>query len=466
MLQITDIKIAQKNCPEPFLQPQATNNSRDNASAASFFNILKGQLDVTAQTATGLTPKNDTLQNSARSETVEKEQASRDAARPKGRSEETARAETAEAEQSQKDAARTNNHQEAKANEATKPAAEKKPADDVQQKKAVDNGDPAARSAQKLKPKKADDANTRELFDGLHRMMDVIKGRDQSDLRAVRSGNRDAEDLMNGARSRNGQVALKQMADRLAAAVARLDGRKIPADQADTIARMVAGMKDLLQKSRHGLDRGRGTTAPSATDQNITAVKDLLARVESLLEAPKGEGTQNRQGGDSRGSGDLFGLNTMKSDLQARKADTASGPRKHTAFMDQVGQIIDNAKVVVRDSRNGSFSVRLYPRELGSMNVSLGLENGIVHGKFLVESREAKDLLMGSLEQIKQDLQDAGIAVGEFHVDVDDRRGRMLRDSDSESAVVLAPVDRREEIEAGFELNSKSYHDGHINLVI
>ena len=190
-------------------------------------------------------------------------------------------------------------------------------------------------------------------------------------------------------------------------------------------------MKDLLQKSRHGLDRGRGTTAPSATDQNITAVKDLMARVESLLEGPKGEGAQNRQGGESRGSGDLFGFNTMKSDFQARKADTASGPRKHTAFMDQVGQIIENAKVVVRDSRNGSFSVRLHPRELGSMNISLSLENGVVHGKFLVETQEAKDLLTGSLDQIKQQLSDAGIPVGEFQVNVNDRRGRMLRDREA-----------------------------------
>ena len=464
MLQIADIKVAQKNCPEPFLQTPATKITQDNNSAASFFDILKGQLDMTAQAA-DLTPKTDTARNDARADAAGMEQASREAVRPKGRSEETARAEAADSDQAAKDAARALN-KETKASEAAKPASDKKPADGVQQKKTAESGEPASRSTQKLRPKKADDADTRELFDGLHRMMDVIKGKDQSDHRAVRPGARDAEDLMNGSRARNGHALIKSMADKLAAAVSRLDGKKIPAEQADTIARMVAGMKDLVQKPRHGLDRGRGQTATAAADQNLAAVKDLLARVESLLEGPKGEGPQNRQGGDSRGSSDLFGLNTMKSDFQARKTETASGPRKQTPFMEQMGQIIDNAKVVVRDSRNGSFSVRLHPRELGRMNVSLGLENGIVHGKFLVESREAKDLLMGSLDQIKQDLSDAGIAVGEFHVDVDDRRGRMLRDTDDESDVFVTPVERREEIAAGFESNSKSYHDGHINLVI
>ncbi|HPN14373.1 MAG TPA: hypothetical protein PLA65_20105, partial [Spirochaetota bacterium] len=321
------------------MQSPASKVTQDNSSAASFFNILKGQLDTTAQAA-DLTAKTDTMRNDARADAAGMEQASRDAARPKGRNEETSRAETGDADQAQKDAARTQN-KEAKQAESPKPAAEKKPADGIQQKKTAENADPAPNAARKLRQKKADDADTRELFDGLHRMMDVIKGKEQNDPGARRAGGRDAEDLLNGARSRNGQAALKQMADRLAAAVARLDGKKIPADQADTIARMVAGMKDLVQKAGRGHDRGRGNTAAAAPDQNLSAVKDLMARVESLLEGPKGEGAQNRQGGDSRGSGDLFGLNTMKSDFQARKADTAAGPRKHTPFMEQVGQIID-----------------------------------------------------------------------------------------------------------------------------
>jgi flagellar hook-length control protein FliK len=134
--------------------------------------------------------------------------------------------------------------------------------------------------------------------------------------------------------------------------------------------------------------------------------------------------------------------------------------------MEHMNHIIDNARVVVRDSRNGSFSVRLYPRELGSMNVSLGLENGIVHGKFLVESPEARDLLMGSLDQIRQRLADSGIAVGEFRVDVNDRRGRRSGDAESEESYTVAPAQNREEIAVEYETNAKPYHDGHINLVI
>ena len=38
---------------------------------------------------------------------------------------------------------------------------------------------------------------------------------------------------------------------------------------------------------------------------------------------------------------------------------------------------IDKAKISVRDSRNGTFTVRLNPRELGSVNVNLIMENGV-----------------------------------------------------------------------------------------
>jgi flagellar hook-length control protein FliK len=465
MLQLSDIKITQKNCPEPLPAPQASKASLDNSSAASFFSILKNQLDVTGQVTNDLSAKPDMMKNSARAESAEKENTPRETTRQKGQSEETSPAESVNSEVAQKETAKTQN-KEAKSAEAIKNA-DKKPVDAVQQKKTADVGaEPASRPARTQRAKKSGDTDMRELFDGLHRMMDVIKGKEQSDLRAARSGGRDAEDFMNGSRGKVDRNALKGLLDRLAAITKKIDAKNIPAAQAEHLTRSVAEMKNLLQKSRPGNDRGRGHTAATAPEPGLTAVKDLLARIESLLDGAKGEGPQNRQGGDTRGNGDFISLNHLKSDMQARRSETSAGPQKQSNFMEQVGHIIENAKVVVRDSRNGSFSVRLYPRELGSLNVSLGLENGIVHGKFLVESTEAKDLLMSNIEQIKQRLADAGIAVGEFQVDVNDRRGRMLRDAEHERDAVITPAERHEEIAVEYESNSKIYHDGHINLVI
>jgi flagellar hook-length control protein FliK len=465
MLQLSDIKITQKNSPEPFPAPQASKTSTDNSTAASFFSILKNQMDITGQVTNDLSVKPDMMKNSARPESTEKENAPRETNRPKSHNEETSRAESTDAELAQKEAAKTQN-KEAKSAEAVKNV-DKKPADAMQQKKAADVGtEPASRPVRTQRAKKSDDSDMRELFDGLHRMMDVIKGKEQSDLKASRSGSRDSDDLMNGSRGKAERNALKGLLDRLSAITKKIDAKNIPTAQAEHLTRTIADMKNLLQKSRPGIERGRGHSAATAPEPGLTAVKDLLARIESLLDGAKGEGPQNRQGGDARGSSDFMSLNHLKSDLQARRAETPAGPQKQGNFMEHVGHIIDNAKVVVRDSRNGSFSIRLYPRELGSLNVSLGLENGIVHGKFLVESPEAKDLLMSSIEQIKQRLADAGITVGEFQVDVNDRRGRMLRDAEHERDSVITPAERHEEIAVEYESNSKIYHDGHINLVI
>ena len=463
MLQLSDIKVAHKNSPEPFLAPQAQKASVDNSSAASFFSILKNQMDVTVQAAPEMNVQPDMTKTAARAESADKEHAPREAARPKAQNEETQRIDTHEAEHAQKEAAKTQN-KEAKSAEAVKNA-DKKPVDAPVQKKAAENAEPASRPARPQRAKKSEDSDMRELFDGLHRMMDVIKGKEHSELRASRAGAREADDLLNGSRGRSDHNALKGLLDRLAALTKKIDAKNIPAAQADHLSRTVGEIKNLLQKPRLGGERGRAQTSAPSAEPALTAAKDILARVESLLDNSKGEGAQHRPGSDARGSGDLFGFSHLKNDLQARRADAAA-PQKQGSFMENLNHIIENAKVVVRDSRNGSFSVRLHPRELGSLNMSLGLENGIVHGRFLVETPEAKDLLMGSMDQIRQQLADAGIAVGEFQVDVNDRRGRMLHNDGDESDIRIVPAERHEEIAVEYESNSKSFHDGHINLVI
>jgi flagellar hook-length control protein FliK len=465
MLQLGDIKVTHKNSPEPLLAPQAPKASVDNSSAASFFSILKNQMDITGQPAADMTAQPDMMKNSARAESAEKEHTPREAARPKDRSEETPRAETNDAEHAQKEAAKAQNL-EAKSAETVKNA-DKKPVEAPVQKKATDAGaEPSTKPARPQRAKKSEDADARELFDGLHRMMDVIKGKEQSDLRAARGGGRENDDPMNTTRGRAEHNALKGLLDRLAAVTKKIDAKNIPAAQADHLARTVADLKTLLQKARHGGEKGRAQSAAPSTEPALAAVKDLIARIESLLDGAKGEGAQHRPGNESRGSGDLFSPGLLKGDLQARRAEAAPAQPKHGSFMENMNQVIENAKVVVRDSRNGSFSVRLHPRDLGTLNVSLGLENGVVHGKFLVESPEAKDLLMSTMDQIKRQLADAGIAVGEFQVDVNDRRGRMLRDAEEERGIAVSPAGRREEIAVEYESNSKSFHDGHINLVI
>lgn len=141
---------------------------------------------------------------------------------------------------------------------------------------------------------------------------------------------------------------------------------------------------------------------------------------------------------------------------------------KAADFKENLQEIIDKAKVTVRDSKNGAFTIRLNPQELGNVNVNLIMENGVITGKFLVDNEDVKSMLLSSLNDLKYQLEEAGIAVGEFSVNVSDQREKYLKQKDDESVKPLSFLNSdRDVIAAADQYDSAaSAHNGHINMVI
>jgi flagellar hook-length control protein FliK len=75
----------------------------------------------------------------------------------------------------------------------------------------------------------------------------------------------------------------------------------------------------------------------------------------------------------------------------------------------------------VTDNRNGNVTMRLNPESLGRVSINLGLENGVLHARFTVESEEAKSALQNNMNHLCDRLLAEGIALGSFDVNVDDR---------------------------------------------
>lgn len=141
---------------------------------------------------------------------------------------------------------------------------------------------------------------------------------------------------------------------------------------------------------------------------------------------------------------------------------------KSPEFRQSLQEIIDKAKVSVRDSSNATFSVRLFPKDLGSVNVNLLMENGVVSGRFLVDSDEARNLLLGNLGTLKEQLAEAGIQVGEFNVNVN-QGGERFAAKEKEDERTAAAHQARSESEAAanqYDYNSSAAHNGRINMVI
>jgi flagellar hook-length control protein FliK len=64
----------------------------------------------------------------------------------------------------------------------------------------------------------------------------------------------------------------------------------------------------------------------------------------------------------------------------------------------------------------GSMQIRLDPAELGVLQVSVKMENGVLSASFQTSSDEATKLLSHSLGQLKQTLESQGLSVDRLHV--------------------------------------------------
>lgn len=76
------------------------------------------------------------------------------------------------------------------------------------------------------------------------------------------------------------------------------------------------------------------------------------------------------------------------------------------------------------DAGQKNLVIRIDPPDLGSMHIRLSLDNGVLKADVRVDSGSVKDSFNLALPQIKASLENSGIKVSEFHVDVrEDQQG-------------------------------------------
>src|SRR5208283_1353539 len=66
----------------------------------------------------------------------------------------------------------------------------------------------------------------------------------------------------------------------------------------------------------------------------------------------------------------------------------------------------------------GSLVIRIDPPDLGSMQIKLSLDNGMLKANVSVDSNAVKDSFNLALPQIRTSLENAGIKVSDFQVNV------------------------------------------------
>lgn len=81
-------------------------------------------------------------------------------------------------------------------------------------------------------------------------------------------------------------------------------------------------------------------------------------------------------------------------------------------------QEIDQIMAKMANSGQQRMVLRIDPPELGSIQIRLILDNGVIRADFRVDNQAVKDSFNFAMPQIKTSLEDAGIKTGEFFVDL------------------------------------------------
>ena len=135
----------------------------------------------------------------------------------------------------------------------------------------------------------------------------------------------------------------------------------------------------------------------------------------------------------------------------------------------QFQEILDKSKAFIKNGKNSKFSMKLNPEKLGRVFVDLAIEKGLMSAKFVVESSEAKTLLLQNIETIKSQLEESGVEISKFQVDVRSEQQKFKEKNDNDdnknAGIANANLNPQDLID-DYALNSMSQHIGSLNMVV
>lgn len=85
------------------------------------------------------------------------------------------------------------------------------------------------------------------------------------------------------------------------------------------------------------------------------------------------------------------------------------------------GEIVRNARVMLREGGNGELRLNLSPKELGSVRVQLQLQDSHIAGRIIVENSTVREVFEQNLDQLQRAFQSQGLETGKLEVTVEQR---------------------------------------------
>jgi len=182
---------------------------------------------------------------------------------------------------------------------------------------------------------------------------------------------------------------------------------------------------------RAGAETAQGSSASTSATAlaqhmaaSLTNSQGAAANAQDMAQTAAANTATNAsggQGGTQSGGGQPGGQSGNQSGAQQMMDGGASrGPADRTLLhrlnTDNAGWSETMVKRLTSDLRSGVQNVRiiLEPRQLGRLNVELGLRNGLASIRIAAETQEAARLLSGARGQLGQMLESAGLRLAGF----------------------------------------------------
>ena len=232
--------------------------------------------------------------------------------------------------------------------------------------------------------------------------------------------------------AQSAQVALKETTQSSSGLITAAQGTadKIDLNLSDKIS---ANSRDAFMSALKGFAQGNSSNAiPPTADSAKTE-----AELQSFSQAGKDAASLSKTSGSTSEAMSQFEMGNSSSTSQTsgdkNNSREASGLyaqtiQGQTSGHEQssiqetvpVNRLTSMDAVISKavDSGQKNLVIRIDPPDLGSMHIRLSLDNGVLKADVRVDSGSIRDSFNLALPQIKTSLENAGIKVSEFHVDV------------------------------------------------
>jgi flagellar hook-length control protein FliK len=181
-------------------------------------------------------------------------------------------------------------------------------------------------------------------------------------------------------------------------------------------------------QAEEAVQPAKGKSADQPKDSSGSAASDALASVDSAaageVAAAAGSSAAPKTAEHSASPGDFAAVQQQAADAVAQKAAVVTKtaiPQPPALATDAQIAAANNRQIVTAVHtqllpNGGSMQIRLDPPELGALQITVHMRDGMMTAEFAASNDQAASLLSHSLGDLKSQLETQGVSVEKLHV--------------------------------------------------